>query len=63
MTIGQQIRQARNQMKLTQEQLAHKVGVTTQHMAMVERGERSPSHKLLKKLADLLLTDFVVRGS
>lgn len=40
----------RNQLGMTQEELAIKVGVAPNYIAMIERGERSPSVALSKRL-------------
>lgn len=48
--IGEQIRQAREHAKLTQEQLAETVGVTAQYISDLERGMVGVSIATLKKL-------------
>ena len=51
---GTLIRQARNNLKLTQRELAALVGVKASHIAYIENGQRNPSLALLRRLADTL---------
>lgn len=44
----------RNKLGMTQEDLAIKVGVAPNYIAMIERGERSPSVALSKRLEEQL---------
>lgn len=44
----------RNKLGMTQEDLAIKVGVAPNYIAMIERGERSPSVTLSKRLEEQL---------
>lgn len=48
------IKAIRKKRGLTQKQLADRLGVKQQNVSDWERGERSPSVKNLKKLADVL---------
>lgn len=48
------IKEMRTKRGLTQKQLADRLGVKQQNISDWERGERSPSVKNLKKLADAL---------
>jgi len=52
--IGQKIRQLRQDQKLTQEELAFKVGVDRSYMGFVERGEKNPTLSTLIKIARAL---------
>lgn len=52
--IGQKVRQLRQQQKLTQEELAFKVGVDRSYMGFVERGEKNPTLSTLMKIAKAL---------
>lgn len=63
-TIGCRLREARNLAKLTQEQLAEKVGIGTTYLSDIERGAKFPSLSLFIKLVDSLgiSADFVLRG-
>jgi len=49
--IGTNIRKLRKEKKLTQEQLAKKIGITSFHLLGLEKGNRTPSIKLLEKIA------------
>ncbi|MDA3731625.1 helix-turn-helix transcriptional regulator [Niameybacter massiliensis] len=44
----------RKESKLTQEELAEKVGVHKDYISMIERGKRTPGFSLSKKIADVL---------
>ena len=62
--FGKRLREYRLARHLTQEQLGELVGVSYQHIGMLERGKRSPSMEMLISLCyvldctcDSLLTD------
>lgn len=68
-SIGRNIRQYRLERDLRQEDLAEAVGVSTNYMGMVERGEKTPSLETLVAIlnaleisADMVLTDVVDSG-
>jgi len=52
--VGESIRKRRTARKLTQEQLAEKVGVSTGYISHIERNERDADSELLKKIASAL---------
>lgn len=52
--IGQRIRKARLAAKVTQEQLAERVGVGTTHISHIETGNSVPSLKLLVDILNAL---------
>jgi transcriptional regulator with XRE-family HTH domain len=55
--IGERIRKLRlhaREPKLTQEQLAHRAGISVSFLSMIERGERSAHVETLAKLAKAL---------
>ena len=54
MVTGKMLRRARMRRKLTQVQLAEKVGVHEMTVSRLERGERQPSLALLQRLAKVL---------
>jgi transcriptional regulator with XRE-family HTH domain len=54
--LGKKIRVLRRENCLTQVELAEKVQANSNYVAMIERGERSPSPKLLKKIARVFQT-------
>lgn len=62
--IGSRLREARNMAKLTQEQLAEKVGIGTTYISDIERGAKFPSLSLFIKIVDALgvSSDFILRG-
>jgi len=64
MSLGQRIRQRREALKLTQEQLAKNLGLTSQYISVIEQDKRSPSLSALAKLADELgvTVDYLVSG-
>ena len=49
--IGQRLRKHRKAQKLSQEQLARKVGVTRQTIGLIEKGEYNPSLHLCIAIA------------
>jgi transcriptional regulator with XRE-family HTH domain len=64
MSIGKRIRKRRQELKLTQENLARALGLTPQHISGIEQDKRSPSLASLAKLAEELgvTIDFLVTG-
>lgn len=52
MDIVNAIIEARNSLNLTQKQLAELTGIDQADISKLENGERNPSIKLLKRLAD-----------
>lgn len=55
MNIGEEIRRARKEKKLTQPELAKKCGWTSQsRISMYERGEREPSYADLRRISKVL---------
>ncbi len=53
-TLGAAVKAARLENKLTQEQLAERVGIVPSHVKQIEAGSRSPSVEVLYKLARTL---------
>jgi transcriptional regulator with XRE-family HTH domain len=64
MGLGQRIKARREELGLTQLQLAQALGVTPQHISVIEKDKRSPSLESLAKLAQELgvTTDFLITG-
>jgi len=64
MSIGKRIRERRQELKLTQEDLARALGLTPQHISGIEQDKRSPSLASLAKLAEELgiTVDYLVTG-
>lgn len=52
--IGAKIAELRKDKKLTQEQLAEKVGITVQYLGTIERGKANTTLNRLDKIADVL---------
>lgn len=52
--FGTNVRLLRRQRDLTQEQLASKVGVSSNFISLLENGDTSPSFDTLEKLAQAL---------
>lgn len=52
--IGQRIRQERNKLRLTQEQLAELAGVNESYIGQIERAAKNPSLESLIKIAKAL---------
>lgn len=55
--IGQRIKQAREAKRLTQEQLAEKVGLSASHISVIERGIKSPRLETLVEILNTLKVD------
>ncbi len=64
MTIGQRIRKRRQELGLTQDDLAKTLKVTPQHISAIELDQRAPSLDSLVNLAKELgvTTDYLLTG-
>lgn len=60
--FGSRIKEVREDRKLTQEQLAEMLSITTKHLSKIETGLRGPSVQLLISLAEELniSTDYLL---
>lgn len=52
--FGKRIKEAREKLELTQEQVAKKAKMTVNYYAMIERGEVNPSFEKIKSIAKVL---------
>lgn len=64
MNLGERIRQKRENLGITQRDLAQSISMTPQHISVIEQGKRLPSIELLAKLAQELgvSIDYLVTG-
>lgn len=64
MSTGRRIRKRRQELELTQKELAQALGLTPQHISAIEQDKRAPSLSSLSKLAQELgvTVDFLVTG-
>jgi transcriptional regulator with XRE-family HTH domain len=64
MGLGERIKERREELGLTQLQLARALGVTPQHISVIEKNKRAPSLDSLAKLAQELgvTTDYLITG-
>ncbi|MEK4508239.1 helix-turn-helix domain-containing protein [Paenibacillus sp. FSL K6-2524] len=53
-TVGEKIRELRQQRGFSQEKLAFKAGITPSYMGQIERGEKSPTIDTLDKVTRAL---------
>lgn len=53
-TLGKKIQKKRNEVGLTQEMLADKVGISRAYMGYIEQGRNAPSLEVLSKIARIL---------
>ncbi len=64
MSLGRRIKERREALGLTQQQLAGALGLTPQHISAIEQDKRAPSLPSLAKMAEELgvTVDFLVAG-
>ena len=64
MNLGERIRKRRQVLKITQQDLAEALGVTPQHVSLIEQDKAAPSLSLLAGLARELgtTTDYLITG-
>ena len=62
MSFGEKLKTLRKELKLTQQQLAERVGVAKSVVSYYESGERYPSYDVLVKLARIfhVTTDYLL---
>jgi len=63
-SLGQRIKQRRQVLKVTQQELAKAVGMTPQHISLIEQDKAAPSLAVVSKIAEQLGTsiDYLVAG-
>ncbi|GAI70548.1 unnamed protein product [marine sediment metagenome] len=63
-SLGKRIIERRKALEITQQGLAQAVGVTPQHISLIEQDKASPSLVVLPKLAEELgvSTDYLISG-
>jgi predicted ATPase/transcriptional regulator with XRE-family HTH domain len=54
MVFGQRVRQHRKELDMTQEDFAQRVGISTETVSKIERGERRPSKQVAERMAQVL---------
>lgn len=61
-SIGRRIKATREAAYITQEQLAHAVGCTVQHISAIERGVKTPSLEMFIMIANVIgvSTDYLL---
>ena len=52
--LGNRIKKLRKSLGYTQEELAEKINISRTHMGHIEQGRKSPSIKIMEKLARAL---------
>lgn len=52
--LGKNVKKAREQLGLTQEELAEKAGVHVSYISRIERGKVNPSYEVLESIAKTL---------
>ena len=64
MSLGQRVIKRREGLKITQQQLGQALGVTPQHISLIEQDKAAPSLALLPKVAEELgvSIDYLVSG-
>lgn len=64
MTLAERLKRRRQELRLSQKQLALALGITQGSVAQMESGRRSPSLELLPRLAERLRvsTDYLIKG-
>ena len=50
-SLGKKVQKLRQEQNLTQEELAHQLGISRVYMGYIEQGRESPSLKLLLKIS------------
>jgi predicted ATPase/DNA-binding XRE family transcriptional regulator len=63
MIFGQRVRQHRRELDLTQEDFAQRVGIATETVSKIERGERRPSKHVAERMAQVLELPEVERAA
>ena len=56
-SLGKKVQKLRKENDLTQEEMAHEIGISRVYMGYIEQGRESPSFKLLMKIANKFKTN------
>ncbi|ODU68786.1 MAG: transcriptional regulator [Novosphingobium sp. SCN 66-18] len=54
MTLGQNCRERRAQLKMSQSELSERSGVAASHLSHIENGRGNPTLEVMEKIADAL---------
>ena len=60
-SIGEQIKLRRKELRITQPDLAEIAGVSVNTLYKIERGEANPTLEVLEKLLDVLKLEILIR--
>jgi transcriptional regulator with XRE-family HTH domain len=60
--LGDQIRDARKSLRLTQKELAHSLRISRQMVSRYEKGRDVPSVEYLARMSEILESEFEVKG-
>jgi transcriptional regulator with XRE-family HTH domain len=55
--VARNLRRLRQERSLSQEELAHRVGINRNYVGMIEREENSPTIEMIERLAKVLQVD------
>jgi transcriptional regulator with XRE-family HTH domain len=55
--VAENLRRIRQERELTQEELAHRVGIDRNYVGMIERCENSPTVDMIERLSKVLQID------
>lgn len=58
--LAQNIKAFRKERKITQEQLAEKVGTSTNYIGTIETGKKFPSPNMIERIASALCVDSIL---
>lgn len=63
-SMGQRIKNERRKQSLTQEKLAEIIGVTRNHISLIEKGDRAAGIEVLEKISNCfnVSIDYLVKG-
>lgn len=55
--VARNLRRLRHERRLSQEELAHRVGISRNYVGMIEREENSPTVEVIERLAKAMNVD------
>lgn len=55
--LGKKLQELRSKAKLSATEVTHRLGISRSALGMYEQGRRTPSIDVLKRMADLYMTD------
>nr|DAP71504.1 MAG TPA: Helix-turn-helix XRE-family like protein [Caudoviricetes sp.] len=58
--VNKLLEEKRNELKMTQEEVADKAGITRAYYSMIEAGKKTPSPKIAQRIANIFNIEWTI---